>query len=103
MGVRWTLNRRWRDVRELWEPNDSVYPQTGVVGGWCGFWLRIKASICLLAGWEAKNHIGQFFYSVPIWNGPLVINYADPGASWQEIGCDYRWWVWQIYRYRDGI
>ena len=91
-----TLKARFADALEIWEPDQGQFPQGSPVGGFIGFLLRAKCSVCILFDWK-----GDGYDYVPVWIGPMFVYGHD--ASWSEVGVKWGWRNWQYLRYRNGI
>lgn len=97
------ITARLQDAMDIWHQDDGRYPQNSPVGGWLGFWLRVKASICIALNLESREKYDCEL--VPVWVGPLHVyeTWNGPSASWAEVGVDLRWWSWKFSRYQNGI
>jgi len=92
--------KRFYEIAEIWEGDHTEYLQGSPAWGWWGFRLRVKCSICILFGWKAKR---DSYDLVPVWIGPMYVNYTDPSASWSEVGVTLGWSKWKYRRYSNGI
>lgn len=98
------LFARIQDALDIWNQGEGQFPQSSPAQGRWGFWLRVKASICIALGREAP-YSDYNLELVPVWVGPLCVRQTSggPTADWAEVAVDHRNSIWRYSRYTNGI
>lgn len=99
LGMFWA---RCQDAAEIWHPEPDKF-----IAQFCRehFWLRVKASICIVLGREGGTHSAARTYEdIPVWTsrGHCSQGWEGPSYNWREVSVEPGWRKWRVYSYSNG-